>query len=191
MFKSLDLSTMNETDVREAIIRPLLTSLGYRHGSPANIRTEQTLRYDKAFLGRKSPNEDPKLQGRADYVCEVIPYGRWIVEAKSPAANLSLEDAQQAHTYAAHPEIAAKFLSHNQRPRISALSNGRSISAAHVMVTRGNAGQVLCNPKYCRTRSDKEGWSDRDRPRQTTRRRNWIHSEHHWRIARLRRTFIQ
>ncbi|MCK1447255.1 type I restriction enzyme HsdR N-terminal domain-containing protein [Bradyrhizobium sp. 48] len=109
MFESLDVSVMNETDVREAIVRPLLTALGYRHGTKANIRTEITLRYDQAFLGRKAPKKDPKLQGRADYICEVIPYGRWIVEVKSPSHALDLDDAQQAHTYAAHPEVAAKY----------------------------------------------------------------------------------
>jgi hypothetical protein len=109
MFESHNVSEMNETDVREAIVRPLLTALGYRHGTKANIRTEITLRYDQAFLGRKAPNKDPKLQGRADYICEVIPYGRWIVEVKSPNKVLDLDDAQQAHTYAAHPEVAAKF----------------------------------------------------------------------------------
>lgn len=109
MFESIDVSTMNETDVREAIVRPLLNALGYRHGTAANIRTELTLRYTQAFLGRKAPDKDPKLQGRADYVCEVIPYGRWIVEVKSPTIELSQEDAQQAHTYAAHPEVAARY----------------------------------------------------------------------------------
>ncbi|WP_445215687.1 type I restriction endonuclease subunit R [Bradyrhizobium sp. Pa8] len=120
MFESLNVTEMNETDVREAIVRPLLTTLGYRHGSVANIRTELTLRYDQSFLGRKSPGRDPRLQGRADYVCEVIPFGRWIVEVKSPANELCLEDAQQAHTYAAHPEVGARYY---------LITNGREFKA--------------------------------------------------------------
>ena len=48
-----DFASMNETDVREVIVRPLIESLGYRHGAEEYIRTEQTLRYAKAFLGRK------------------------------------------------------------------------------------------------------------------------------------------
>jgi hypothetical protein len=80
-----DFSSMNETDVREIIVRPLIESLGYRHGTDADIRTEQTLTYGKAFLGRKNPNKDPDLVGRADYICEVISFGRWVVEVKSPA----------------------------------------------------------------------------------------------------------
>ncbi|MCA6123533.1 type I restriction enzyme HsdR N-terminal domain-containing protein [Bradyrhizobium sp. WSM 1704] len=109
LFETFNVSAMNETDVREAIVRPLLKALGYSHGTAANIRTEYTLQYDRAFLGRKDRDKDPKLRGRADYICEVIPYGRWIVEVKSPAHELTLDDAQQARTYAAHPEIAARF----------------------------------------------------------------------------------
>lgn len=111
-----DFASMNETDVRETIVRPLIESLGYRHGTDAYIRTEQTLRYAKAFLGRKNPARDPDLVGRADYICGVVSFGRWIVEAKSPREALTQETVEQAHTYAAHPEIAAShFLITNGR----------------------------------------------------------------------------
>lgn len=99
---------MNETDVREELIRPLLHKLGYRHGTEANIRTEQTFRYAKAFLGRKKAN-DPDLVGRADYILEVASVGRWVVEAKPPNQNLDQEVIEQAHSYAAHPEVSALF----------------------------------------------------------------------------------
>jgi Type I restriction enzyme R protein N terminus (HSDR_N) len=101
--------TMNETDVRETIVRPLIERLGYRHGTDANIITEKTLRYEKAFLGRKSPKKDPPLVGRADYICEVVSFGRWVVEVKAPAESVSHDAVEQAHTYASHPEIAATF----------------------------------------------------------------------------------
>ncbi|MET7244876.1 type I restriction endonuclease subunit R [Methylobacterium sp. EM32] len=100
---------MNETDVREVIVRPFIERLGYKYGTEAHIRTEVTLRYAKAYLGRKNPSKDPALQGRADYICEVIPYGRWVVEVKAPSVDLSLDDSEQAHTYATHPEIAALY----------------------------------------------------------------------------------
>jgi len=113
---SPDFDSMNETDAREIIIRPLLARLGYAHGTENNIRTEVPLRYDRAFLGRPSPNRDPPLRGRADYICEVVGYGRFTVEVKAPNVVLSQADVEQAHTYSAHPEIAAShFL----------LSNGR------------------------------------------------------------------
>lgn len=102
--------TMNETDVREIIVRPLIERLGYRHGTLANVRTEVSLRYAKAFLGRKNPTKDPDLVGRADYICEAVSYARWTVEVKSPQQELSRDDLEQAHTYSAHPEIAASYM---------------------------------------------------------------------------------
>jgi len=120
--------TMNETDVREVVVRPLLERLGYRHGTQASIRTEVQLRYDKAFLGRKKPSKDPPLRGKADYVCDAIPFGRWVIEVKSPAEALSRDDREQAHTYAAHPEIAAAFFM---------LTNGRQFELYRTSVLDG------------------------------------------------------
>jgi hypothetical protein len=105
----MNFDTMNEADVREIIVRPLLHRLGYQHGTEANIRTEVTLRYGKTFLGRKQPNKDPDLVGRADYICEVISFGRWTVEVKAPSQALDREAAEQAHSYSAHPDVAASY----------------------------------------------------------------------------------
>ena len=105
----MDYSIMSETDVREVIVRPFIESLGYKFGTEAHIRTEVTLRYSKAYLGRKNPGKDRALEGRADYICEVVPYGRWVVEVKSPKSDLTIDDSEQAHTYATHPEIGAFF----------------------------------------------------------------------------------
>lgn len=107
---ALNFDVMNETDVREIIVRPLLHRLGYSHGSEANIRTEVSLKYPSAFLGRKKPGKDPALAGRADYICEVISYGRWVVEVKPPSEAITTDAVQQAHTYAAHPEVSASFI---------------------------------------------------------------------------------
>ncbi|MGD0860388.1 MAG: type I restriction enzyme HsdR N-terminal domain-containing protein [Terracidiphilus sp.] len=100
---------MNETDVREVIVRPLIESLGYGRDAETRILTEKRLRYDRSFLGHKKPKKDPPLVGRADYICEVISFGRWVVEVKSPSKELSQDVVEQAHTYAMHPEIAASF----------------------------------------------------------------------------------
>jgi hypothetical protein len=104
-----DFATMNETDVREHIVRPLLERLGYRLGTKANIRTELRLTYPHTFLGRKNPKKDPPLAGRADYICDAISFGRWVVEVKAPREELTQNVIQQAHTYAAHPEVHAAF----------------------------------------------------------------------------------
>lgn len=105
----MNFDSMNETDVREIIVRPFLSRLGYAHGTQANIRTEVTLKYDKAFLGRKNAAKDPPLAGRADYICDAISYGRWTVEVKAPQHEITQDDVEQAHTYTAHPEIAASY----------------------------------------------------------------------------------
>jgi hypothetical protein len=107
--KDHDFTTMNEQDVREEIVRPLLTRLGYSHGADAYVQTEVPLTYSKAFLGRKNPTKDPELRGRADYVCGVTAAGRWVVEVKAPGELLTEQVVQQAHTYAAHPEVAAFY----------------------------------------------------------------------------------
>jgi hypothetical protein len=100
---------MNEQDVRETIVRPLIESLGYGRDAETRIITEKKLRYDRSFLGHKKPKTDSPLAGRADYICEVTSFGRWVVEVKSPSEELAQDVVEQAHTYAMHPEIAASF----------------------------------------------------------------------------------
>jgi hypothetical protein len=111
----MNLDTMNEQGVREAIIYPLLTKLGYEPGTEADILFEYPLHYDRFFLGHKSKN-DPILRGRADYVCQVVRTTRWTIEAKPPSKPLTDSDVKQAFTYAAHPDVAAPLF---------VLTNGR------------------------------------------------------------------
>ena len=106
-FPDFDFSKMNEADVREEIIAPLLRALGYRSGTENNIARENLLRYARAYIGRKKPEKDPQLTGKADYVLEVRGFARWILEAKPPDRNISIDDVEQAHTYASHPEVSA------------------------------------------------------------------------------------
>lgn len=110
IFPPHDIGSMNEDDVAGELIRPLCRALGYSQGSPeANLRSQISLQYDKAFLGHKDGKKDPILRGRPDFVCEVVSYARWVVEAKKPSIALSQDDSYQGHTYATHPEIAAEF----------------------------------------------------------------------------------
>lgn len=53
MFGEFKFERMNETDVRENIVSPLLKELQYRHSTPNDVITEQTLRYPKSFIGSK------------------------------------------------------------------------------------------------------------------------------------------
>jgi hypothetical protein len=104
----VDISHFTETDVREALITPILDRLGYRSGTANDIRRELTLRYPQNFLGRKKPATDPAMRGRADYVCEIDKRIRWIIEAKPPQS-ITPDDIEQAYTYARHPEIRAQY----------------------------------------------------------------------------------
>lgn len=109
MFPALPFETLNESDVREEVITPLLRALGYRSGTANNIIREQALRYPRVFLGRKDLRKDPELRGRADYILEVQQTVRWVVEAKAPAASIDIDVVEQAWTYANHPEVRAVY----------------------------------------------------------------------------------
>lgn len=118
-------ASMNETDVREEIVRPLLTRLGYKHGTEAYVQTELPLSYSQAFLGRRNPNRDPILRGRADYICGVVAAGTWVIEVKRPDEALDRSTIQQAHTYAAHPEVAAYYFMLTNGKNFSVYETGR------------------------------------------------------------------
>jgi hypothetical protein len=107
--KKYNFDQLNETDIREEIITPLLKELGYSSGTQNKIIREQPLRYPYSQLGRKKPNKDPLLRGKADYICEIKDGPRWTIEAKSPSANISIDDIEQAYSYAIHPEIRATY----------------------------------------------------------------------------------
>lgn len=99
---------MNETDVREEVIAPLIKKLGYRTGTEHNVLRELSLVYTKVQLGRAKA-DDPPLRGKADYILEAGRKVRWVVEAKAPSAPLDATVEAQAWTYANHPEVRAVY----------------------------------------------------------------------------------
>lgn len=117
-FVPLEFDAMNEADVREEVVAPLLRALGYRSGTAHNVIREQSLRYPYQSLGRKDARKDPPLRGRADYICEVDALIRWAIEAKAPNVQLDHDVIEQAYTYAAHPEVRAVYF---------CLTNGREL----------------------------------------------------------------
>lgn len=112
----LPFESLNETDIREEVLAPLIRSLGYRSGTPNNVIREQSLRYPMLSLGRKDAKKDPALRGKADYILEVQQRVRWVIEAKAPEVSFGVDDIEQAWTYANHPEVRAVYF---------ALCNGR------------------------------------------------------------------
>jgi predicted type IV restriction endonuclease len=109
---------MNEADIREEVIAPLLRRLGYESGTDHDVIREQLLRYPRQFLGRKDSKRDPELRGKADYILEIRKHLRWVIEAKPPNALIESDDIQQAWTYANHPEVRAVYFG---------ICNGRSL----------------------------------------------------------------
>ena len=115
IFPAFDFEAMNESDVREEIIAPLLRELGYRSGTVNNIIREQHLVYPRSQLGRQKA-KDPLLRGKADYICVAGGKVRWVIEAKPPSEKLNEQTEAQAHSYAVHPEIrAVLFVATNGR----------------------------------------------------------------------------
>lgn len=117
-FPPLPFEELNEADVREEILAPLLRALGYRSGTDAHVIREQSLRYPRSFLGRKDTAKDPELRGKADYIMEVKRLVRWVIEAKAPSAEIKTDDIEQAWTYANHAEVRAVYF---------VLCNGKSL----------------------------------------------------------------
>jgi hypothetical protein len=122
--RQIEFARLNESDVRAEVIDPLLRALGYQAGTQNNIERERTLRYDRAFLGRKKAT-DPIIRGKPDYVLEVGSHGRWLIEVKAPNAPLDIEAFEQAQSYSLHPNVSAS---------VFVLTNGRRFS-----VYRANA----------------------------------------------------
>jgi hypothetical protein len=135
-FPPYDFDALNEADIREEIIAPLLRSLGYRSGTENNVIREQPLNYPKSFLGCKK-GSDPILRGRADYICEVQQQVRWVIEAKSPDAALDREAEEQSWSYANHPEIRAVYF---------CLTNGREFKI--FQTNRGPEALAIFHCRY-------------------------------------------
>ena len=115
MGENMNLDNANETDIREELAAPLLSTLGYERNTSNDILRERSLRYDRVFLGRKKDN-DPPLRGRADYILNVTGVARWAFEIKAPDQELTIDAVEQAISYARHPEVSASY---------AALTNGR------------------------------------------------------------------
>jgi hypothetical protein len=115
--KQLSIENLNEADVREELIGPLLRRLGYQSHTSNDIIREQSLRYPRVSLGRKNSRRDPLLRGIADYILEVDKRIRWVIEAKATSEVIDADAIEQAWTYANHPEIRAVYF---------AICNGRT-----------------------------------------------------------------
>jgi len=130
-FPIYNFNLMNETDVREEIVAPLLRHLGYRSGTLNNVIREQHLSYPHLSLGKRKPT-DRLLRGKADYICDVNGMVKWVIEAKAPSEALDEVAEEQAWSYANHPEIRAVYF---------VMTNGREFNV--YQTNRGSKAEAL------------------------------------------------
>ncbi|OUD15323.1 DNA methyltransferase [Thioflexithrix psekupsensis] len=112
-FSQLDSPDFKEDSVRETLILPLLTALGYQQ---ENIVRSKMLQHP--FL--KTGSKKRPITLIPDYLLKIENAYAWVLEAKSPSENILMGDAvEQVYSYSIHPEVRSKFF---------ALCNGRSFS---------------------------------------------------------------
>jgi hypothetical protein len=135
-WSTIDFSTHNEQEVREGFIINLLRVLGYRKGTSNDIEMEKSLRLSEPYhcIGRKRVSIDYAPSMRLRYF--------WILEAKpgneSPM-QMRAEDFLQAHLYAIHPEVQARFI---------VLCNGHEVRVYDILVVE----QIQCLKKFSQLR---------------------------------------
>jgi hypothetical protein len=92
-----------EDSVREVIVHPLLTSLGY---SESNIVRSKKLKHP--FLKQGSKKIAVKLV--PDYSLKVENSFAWVLDAKAPNEKIINDDnVEQVYSYSVHPEIRSTY----------------------------------------------------------------------------------
>ena len=95
-------SSFKEDSVREELVKPLLTALGYTANKPNQIHRSVTLR--DPWL--KTGSSKRKLTYYPDYLLEVDARNAWVMDAKAPQESVLDEDhVGQVYGYARHHEI--------------------------------------------------------------------------------------
>ena len=116
----LDDPEFKEDSVREVIITPLLSRLGYSPSGPNRIIRSKSLKHPFIYAGtRKVP-----VTLIPDYTLADEQVVLLVLDAKRPTENvLSKENVQQAYSYAIHPEIKCSHF---------ALCNGKMLAVFSV-----------------------------------------------------------
>jgi len=117
MFKNfnwslLDSDFFKEDSVREELIAPLLQRLGYSASGKNKIFRSVALAHPFVKLGSKRH----RIKIIPDYTLKVNNQTCWILEAKPPVEPTKGENAQQAFSYAIHPDVRVRYF---------AICNGR------------------------------------------------------------------
>lgn len=129
-WRRLDFTTWSEADIREDFIAPLLAVLGYSKGTVHDVLREESLTLTKPYhrVGRKRIS--------IDYVPTVRLRKFWIIEAKpGTPRKMDFGDFLQAHLYAIHPEIRARYI---------VLTNGWEIRVYDAVSAEGWDDYLVC-----------------------------------------------
>lgn len=121
----LDLAILDDPDfqedsVREEILVPILTALGYGPSKPNKIIRSKKLLHPFVSIGSATKS----IYLIPDYLFEVNDRFAWVLEAKAPTVDIyKSAHVEQAYSYAIHSEI---------RVPLFALCNGREFVLYHV-----------------------------------------------------------
>lgn len=119
-FAMLEDPDFKEDSVREEIVVPLLTALGYSAAPPHKIIRSRRLEHPFVYIGsiRKPITIIP------DYLLQRDSTNTWILDAKAPDEIIdSGKNVEQAFSYAIHKDV---------RVPLFALCNGRRLTVYHI-----------------------------------------------------------
>jgi len=119
-FSVVDSPDFREDSVREALVMPLLTALGFTESAPYRIIRSRPLTHPYVYFGtvKKGITIIP------DYLLERDGRHAWILDAKGPNESIdSGKHVEQAYSYAIHPDI---------RVPLYGLCNGRKLVVFHI-----------------------------------------------------------
>lgn len=112
-FRLLGSPDFKEDSVREEIIHPILTQLGYSASGINKIIRSRRVSHPYVSIGSRRK----KLWLTPDYLLQVGGKNAWVLDAKAPNERIdSGKNVEQVYSYAIHPDI---------RVRLFALCNGK------------------------------------------------------------------
>jgi Type I restriction enzyme R protein N terminus (HSDR_N) len=119
-FTVVDDPDFREDSVREVLLVPLLSSLGFTEKEPYRIIRSRPIKHPYVYIGTAKKN----ITIIPDYLLQRDGENAWVLDAKAPDENIdSGKNVEQAYSYAIHPEIRVPFY---------ALCNGRKLVVFHI-----------------------------------------------------------
>ena len=110
LFGNIDFTTLstnpelNKDSVREILILPILSGLGYNQDQ---IVRSKTLEHPYLTIGSK---KKIPIKLIPDYSLKVAENYAWVLDAKSPTENINDSDnIEQVYSYSSHPEIRSTY----------------------------------------------------------------------------------